>query len=306
MKLKQVFPIFGFVPFLIFILSCGEKEKSIQEYLGYEYAENNHSLLWEISGNGLKTPSYLYGTIHIQRKEVFAYDSIVQKIFDTCSAYAMEISMDEVNPIKAAKMMMLEKPLDQLISPEKYARIDSFFRAETGIGIGLRKTTKPFFLMAQLMQKDIGSDMEMALDLYFFNMAKDQKKKTIGIEKFEEQMAAVDQLTVDEQVDLILKGLGDTTSSMAKFDDLIKVYLEGDLDKMIELSTDTMYPPKFNQAFLIDRNVHMAERIGKHCKDQMTFCAIGAAHLGGPQGVIELMKKDGFTLKPIKTSFRKP
>lgn len=305
MSKKSNLTMLGVLPFLLFILSCGEsgKEKSFQESIGYEYAENEQSLLWEISGNGLKTPSFLYGTIHIQRKEVFDYDTIVGFLLDTSAAYAMEISMDEVNPIKAAKLMMLPQPLDELISAEKYNRLDSFFRAETGIGLGLRKTTKPFFLMAQLMQKDIGGDMPVALDLHFFNLAKQNNRKTIGIEKFEEQMAAVDVLTVDEQVDMILNGLGDTTSSLGKFDEMIAFYLKGDLEAMVNLSKDTTYPEKFNQAFLIDRNVRMAERIGKICSEQMTFNAIGAAHLGGPDGVIALLRKAGYTVKPIKTQF---
>jgi hypothetical protein len=151
---------------LVFVLgSCGEapKQLSMQEHYGYSFAENDNSILYEISGNGLKTPSYLYGTIHIQRKEVFDFDTLVMQLYDTCQAYAMEVAMDEVNPMKAAKMMALEKPLDSLISPEKFAKLDSIYEAETGSRLGMMKMTKPFFLIAQLMAEDIGGDMDMAL-----------------------------------------------------------------------------------------------------------------------------------------------
>ncbi|HRE75148.1 MAG TPA: TraB/GumN family protein [Flavobacteriales bacterium] len=300
-QIKALIP--ASVGFILFLLACTGKKQSLQEQLGYEYAENENSLLWEISGNGLAEPSYLYGTIHIQRKEVFDYDTLVGLLVDTCAAYAMELNMEEMNPFKVAKMMALDEPLDKLIPVEKYNQLDSFFRAETGTGIGLRKTTKPFFLMSEIMMKEIGGDMPMALDLHFFSQAKSKKKKVIGIEKFEEQMAAVDELTVEEQVDIILKGLGDSTSSLNKFDELIETYLKGDLEGMVRLTQDTLYPPKFNKAFLIDRNIVMADRIADICNKQVTFNAIGAGHLGGPEGVIALLRKKGYTVKPIKTTF---
>lgn len=291
---------------LVFLLgSCGEAPKplSMQEHYGYAYAENDNSLLYEISGNGLKTPSYLYGTIHIQRKEVFDFDTLVMQLFDTCQAYAMEVAMDEVNPMKAAKMMTLEKPLDSLISMEKFHKLDSIYEAETGSKLGMMKMTKPFFLIAQLMAEDIGGDMEMALDFYLFTKAKEAKKKTIGIEKFEEQMAAVDQLTIEEQVDIIIKSVEDSTSSMAKFDELLKMYLDGNLMDLMKMMEDPAYPEKFNKAFLHDRNIRMADRIAEISKEQMTFNAIGAAHLAGPDGVVALLRKKGFEVKPIKIQF---
>src|SRR3989344_4320498 len=98
------------LPVLLLLINCGKK-KEFNEIIGYSYNENENALLWEISGNGLKQPSFLYGTIHIQRKEVFNYDSIVNVIFDTCAAYAMELNMDEISPFSAAKKMMMDKDL---------------------------------------------------------------------------------------------------------------------------------------------------------------------------------------------------
>ena len=299
---------YGIVPMVFFILACAgtkAKKTDLKDAIGYEYAETDKSLLWELRQEGVDQPSFIYGTIHIQRAEVFAFDSLIYRILDTVSAFAMEVNMDELNPFAAAKMMMMEKPLDELISPEKYKALDSIFIAKTGQGIGMMKTTKPFFLMAMLMKDEMGGEMEEPLDLHFFSYSKAKNKKLIGVEKFEEQMAAVDQLTIEEQVDIILDGAKDTSSTFNKFDELMNTYLEQDLEEMIELSQDTTYPPKFNKAFITDRNIHMAERIPGIAKDQPTFIAIGAAHLGGPQGVLALLREKGYSVKPIKLEFKK-
>ncbi|MFZ5551808.1 MAG: TraB/GumN family protein [Bacteroidota bacterium] len=308
--MKKTIFSFSWIPVVFLLVRCGSasqtaaEEVKMNEIIGYEYDTDEKSLLWEITGNGLKQPSYLYGTIHIQRKEVFAYDTVVSKIFDTCAAYAMELNMDEIDMKKMNKTMQMDKPLDSIISAEKYRVMDSLMLAEAGMGMTMFKKMKPFFLMAMMMKDDIGTDMPMALDLDFFNKAKKKKKKLIGIEKFEEQMAAVDELTIEEQVDMILEGMKDTTHGAFKFDEMLDTYLAGDLEKMVELTKDSTYPEKFHKAFLHDRNIRMADRIAKICSEQMTFNAVGAGHLGGDDGVIALLRKKGFTLKPIKTEFK--
>lgn len=291
------------LPILLLLINCSKK-KEFNEALGYSYAENENSLLWEISGNGLKQPSYLYGTIHIQRKEVFNYDSIVNVIFDTCAAYAMELNMDEISPLKMAKQIMMEKDVREYLQPTKYRLLDSLYTASQGEPIGAAGKMKPFFLMSKMMMSEIGGDMPLALDLHFFDRAKQQNMKVIGIEKFEEQMAAIDVLTVEEQVDMIIAGYLDTSSVATKYEELISTYLSGNVNQMAKLTEDPAYPEKFNKVFLTDRNVVMADRIAEICKEQMTFNAVGAGHLGGELGVIALLRKKGYTLKPIKIVFQ--
>jgi uncharacterized protein len=302
-KLSILIPV-GVIPFALFLLGCGAKEKAdLKKYLGYEYAETENSLLWEITGNGLEQPSFLYGSIHIQRKEVFAFDSLILKIIDTVDAFAMEINPTEVSLEKTMSAMNLDTPLDEQVPIEKFNTLDSIYFAGTGNHID--KNKKPFFVMAEMMKKDIGGDMALPLDLFFFSRAMEKKKKIIGVEKFEDQLAAIDQLTIEEQVDMIIDGMKDTTSSMNKFDDMLQVYLNQDLIKMMELTKDPSYPEKFNKAFLTDRNINMADKIAEIVKQQTTFIAIGAAHLGGPEGVIEYLRKKGFTVKPVKFQFNR-
>ena len=265
------------------------------------------SLLWEITGKHLKKTSYLYGTIHIQDKRVFNFGDIVKEKFNSCDAYAMEILLDEIDKETVRKIILMknDNSLDKLISKEDYELLNKVFKKKTGMSITLLNKTKPFFIASQLMQASMNKEMKTALDIYFLNMAKENNKKIYGIEKLKDQVDAIDKIPLKEQCEMLMKSVRDTSSEKDKYDELLKVYLKGDLDKMLELSKDTTMPENFNEIFLTNRNKHMAKKIAKLCKKQSTFNAIGATHLCGEQGVINLLRKKGYTVKPVKFEFKK-
>jgi hypothetical protein len=264
------------------------------------------SLLWEISGKGLKVPSYLYGTIHIQDKRVFAFDSTVISKLDICKAYAMEVLLDEIDQAEVMEAMLMKKQtLKDLYSEEDYKFLDSIVKENTGQSLLVFNKMKPFFLSSQLMQMELIQDMPMALDLYFLDYARKQNKICLGIEAFSDQIGAIDALSVEQQAQMLLEGLADTSSlmSMNQFEDLLNAYISQDIDSLYTLSNDTSMPPEFNEYFLVKRNKKMAKRIAKFSKKQATFNAIGAAHLPGEKGVIALLRKKGYTLTPVPFSF---
>lgn len=294
---------------LFLLLACAaskDEKKPFNEGLGYKYADNNKSILWEITGKGLTQPSFLYGTIHLQDKRVFAYDTVVKSVFDTSAAYAMEISMDDVNPFKMAKLMVMEEPLDEVLSPAKYATMDSLLKIRTGTGMHSRKNMKPFFIAGELIKAYEHQDMALPLDMDFFMKAKKKKKKTMGIEKLQEQLDAVDKMTVEEQADMMIEGLKEWDKMKDMYNKMVDVYLSQDIEALYTLTKDTSLAKSFETALLTNRNKVMAQRIDSIVQLQPTFNAIGAGHLYGQEGVIQLLEKRGYTLKPVKFNFGKP
>ncbi len=273
--------------------------------MGYDYRTDDKSILWEVSGKGLTQPSFLYGTIHLQDKRVFAYEKLILDLLDTCKAYAMELNMDEIDAVAMAKSFMMEKPLSETIPTWKFRKLDSLLVARTGSGVGMYNGMKPFFMAGLLVKAYEHSDMPVPLDLDFFAKAKKKKKKLIGIEKFNEQLSAVNKMTIDEQVEMILEGLNDWDKSKKLFNDMIKVYLKQDINELAEMMKDTTLPKSFETSLLIDRNKVMAHRIDSIIQHQSTFNAFGAGHLYGKEGVIALLKEKGYSVKPVKFKFKK-
>ncbi len=268
----------------------------------------SQSLLWKVTGKKMKSPSYLYGTIHIQDKRVFQFDETVSSAFESCDAFAMEILMDEIdqNDIKEA-MFMEKNTIEEFLTKEEFAILDSIVKEKTGTGMFMYNKMKPFFLSSQLMQMGMEQDMELALDLHFLNMAREKGKACYGVEKFMDQISAIDQITLEDQVDMLYEGLTDTSNvnSDEMFDELLASYLSFDFEAIFDLSNDTALPKEFNKAFLVDRNKGMAKNFLKISKKQSLFCAVGAAHLPGELGVIALLRKKGYTVEPVVFTWKK-
>ncbi len=216
--------------------------------------------------------------------------------------------MDELNRDEIMDaMLMKDNSLDKLLSKEDYKTLDSVVKVLTGSGVFIYNKMKPFFLSSQLMQMNISQDMDEALDLYFLKKARSEGKNCFGVEEFMDQINAIDAISLEEQAKMLFDGLTDTTenSDAGKLDDMLQAYMSFDLETMFEMTNDTALPAEFNKVFLIDRNVGMAKNFLKISKKQTVFCAVGAAHLPGETGVIELLREKGYTVEPVIFTWKK-
>ncbi len=271
--------------------------------VGLLFQGNAQSLLWKIYGKGLRDTSYLYGTIHIQDKRVFRFDSIVYDKLNAVEAYAMELNPEKIDMEAMKKEMLMKKhTLNELLSDSDYKYLDNYMKKKMGTGVLLYNKMKPFFLESQLSQMDMPKDEGKALDLYFFNYAKSHQKIILGIEKLEDQLGAIKAISLPDQAKMLMQTVRDTTR--ANYEELLNAYLHADFNKFAELMKDTTLPSNFEEALLTKRNKGMAKHIIQYCKKQPTFNAIGAAHLPGKNGVIALIRKKGYTVEPIPFKFR--
>lgn len=260
------------------------------------------SLLWKISGNGLKSESYLLGTMHVADSRAFTkIDSIKQRL-NQCHAYAMEIIASENDVDMSLMFSLLMKDgttLSKLFTKDEYQTLDSLLEASTGYSIALLDKMQPILLSVLLEQSGMTADSAAPLDFYLLEWAEKNNKKLIGIETVQEQLQALQALSYKEQAQMIkdeLKKKNNTSFA----DQLFKLYTEENLDSIVILNQQNPMPAKLEKALLTDRNKIMAERIAGIIQQQSTFCAIGALHLPTPTGVIERLRKKGFKVEAIK------
>lgn len=269
-------------------------------FLAKSHAQETNCLLWEIQGKGIKT-SYLYGTMHLQDERVFIFDSLFWDVFYSCEAYAMELLVSDISNEELSEAMLLPKGkvLGEYISDARLAEIDSLLKINTGNGVMLYQRMKPFFISSQLMQARMPKGETEAMDIYLLNLARSKDMQLFGIERLTDQTAAIDKISISDQVDMLVDGLQDTSVSRDDMDIMINTYRSQNLDSMLILMADTSLPDNFNKAFLIDRNKNMAKNIAKISRKFSCFHAIGAAHLPGPKGVIVWLRKMGYTVTPV-------
>ena len=272
----------------------------LSQIVGYGQEKYN-SLFWEISGNGLKNNSYLYGTMHTQDERAFQFKEGVIDAFNQAEIYAMELNVDSVNQGALLSKLIMDSSysLKTLLTADEYAVVSNFFKDSLGQPLFMFEKMQPLFTAQMVTLRDLEAQQTDALDIYFFKEAKKQKKQTIGLEKTIEQIDAFSAIPYELQA----KGLVDAVTDYGKegtldMDDMIKYYAEGNLDKLLEMTTkdeeDEELSKIFNDIFLVKRNYNMADRAEPYIKEGSTFIAVGAAHLPGEDGVIELLRRKGY------------
>ncbi len=293
--------VLNFVGFIFILNSC----KQIGNPQQNTNANTNSSILWEISGNGLEHKSHLYGTIHIQDKRVFDYGKTVENILNNSSTIAVEVELDKIDPYTALQATLMKDSLiSQLLNPEEYVLLEEKYIELTGVSLKTAQQVKPFFLSANIVQSFVTKDYPIPLDLHFIQYGRKENKHVVGLETFNEQISLIDKLSYTEQAHMLLQSLKDTIGFPEMFDKLLNSYLNMESDDLMDLITDPSMPEEFMKDLLNNRNLIMLERLEPLLRNGSVFCAVGAGHLFGSEGLIELLKAKGYTLKPILFSFK--
>ena len=231
----------------------------------------NKQLLWEISGNGLKEKSYLFGTLHSNEKRIFDLSDSVYYAIDRANLIILEADIFE-----------LFKDID---SREDLPNTlyDKDGKAYTASEIASRTTYGDENGMPQFI--------DAALEEYCHNA----NKKFFALEDVKDQLDLGIKTTFAKRV-FINDALNDFSNQK-----LIDLYLKGDITAIERFIRANLSADKEQFAALItDRNNKMAHKLDSILKKKESFfCAIGAGHLAGSEGVINLLRTRGFRLRPV-------
>jgi len=261
----------------------------------------NH-LLWEISGNGLGKPSYLYGTVHmICEKDFFMKDPLKEKFSGADKLY-LEVDMDDpaLNMKMLQHAMLQNKKLSDFFSPEDYARLNDFFRDSIKMPLTMLSTMKPFTLFSLMLMKALPCDKQKSYELTFVEMAKEQSKEVLGLETIEDQMKVFDDMPDSVQAQMVMRYVDEFSSQRDEFNKLVENYKNQDLDALYQGILASPDMAGAQDVLLFNRNRRWIPVISEAIKKEPVFIAVGAGHLPGEQGVIRLLQKEGYTVVPVK------
>ncbi|MEL6193907.1 MAG: TraB/GumN family protein [Bacteroidota bacterium] len=262
---------------------------------------DSQSLLWKISGKGIQT-SYLYGTLHMLPQSEFELKEKVQSAFDDSQQIVLELDMDD--PTMQLEMLKYVAMTDgttisSQLSEEDFQKLDSLLTSSTGMGAKMIDSWKPFFVSSFLMTNFI-EGTPASFEMTFVQMAQQQEKEILGLETVQEQMAAVDDMTLESQMKVLKEMLNEEEKMRESFKEMINFYKEEDIEGLYDYSASYIDNPEELQVMLIDRNENWISRIGKLAVEKSTFFGVGAGHLGGEKGVVKLLKAAGYTVEAVK------
>jgi len=264
-----------------------------------------NSLLWEISGNGLEEKSYLYGTIHmIEKKDFFMSDVTVDR-FSRSQVLFLELDMDDPSIMMKGLMGVFMNDgitLKDLVTEDEYKRIDEYFTKNTGMGVAMFDRMKPMLVSAMVQEQSMTGEVT-SYETEFMEMAKGRKMEIEGLETAEFQMSMFDSIPYETQAQMLLDGVDgkEGMNSEALFQEMIDLYKAEDVDGLATIiSEESSDVEDFERLLLESRNYNWIPLISEQVKEMPTFFAVGAGHLGGKTGVINLLKEAGFTMTPLK------
>ena len=267
------------------------------------------SLFWEITGNGLNKPSYLFGTMHVSNKMVFHLSDSFYYAMKSVDAVALELNPD----LWQGQMVSLDnvkqhytdytKPAGDDWLTENSFRINNY-DDELKAALSTEPTVVNNLLYRTYKAKE-DFEENTFLDLYIFQTGKKLGKRSAGVEDFYETEKIVLQAYADmanekkkRVIDTDGESMGDITKKMQE------AYRRGDLDLMDSLDNMMERSAAFREKFLYLRNEVQANSIDTILKKSSLFVGVGAAHLPGTRGVIELLRQKGYKLRPIKMTDR--
>ena len=265
--------------------------------------KDDNSLLWQVTGNGLQQPSYLFGTFHLMCKNDIHFSGQLTTAVSRADKVYMEMDMDDPATLLGGFTLMTMKDgktLEQLYSDTDYKKVRQYFADSLKTSMSFIARMKPFFLEALLYPKMMPCKTISGVEEELMKVAKTQQKEIKGLETMEFQAAVFDSIPYEEQAKELLKSIDSMESNKKSFDTMMQVYKNQQLNEMENLFSKSESGMENHQDLLLNnRNKNWVVQLKTIMKANPVFVAVGAGHLVGNQGLIELLRKEGYTVQPL-------
>jgi uncharacterized protein len=302
--------IFSFLQFILFFLPFLGGKSIAQEASVRAYPMEERSLLWKIEGNGIKTESYLFGTIHLIDESDFYFPKKLEKILSKSEVLTMEIG-GIPDPRSVMKLMQLsEGSFFDFFTQEQTDSLLIWVEEHTSLSQEafekMVDNMRPFVVSQLLTELDdqnpsAGMDNKKSYEVELEVIAKEEKLEIAGLETVEEQLGFFDQLPIEVHTEMVMHVLRTDSLAVDETELIVERYLAQDVDGLYALIAESSNEVEGMQELLIDtRNGRWIPIIEAMIAEKSTFIAVGSGHLGGPNGVIRLLEQLGYTLTPIE------
>jgi hypothetical protein len=288
---------------LIFIFSIG-LGCTAQNPPKLNINRDDNTVMWQVSGNGLKRPSFLYGTFHLMCKEDIHFSNQMKEAIKRSDKIYMEMDMDDPSVMLSGMMYMNMKDgkkLKDLFSPEDYTRLENYFKDSLKIPLMFFQKAKPFFLSALFYPKMMDCANPTGIEQEIIEIVKKDKKEIKGLETMQFQASVFDSIPYEWQAKELLKSIDSFAVNKKEFDKMITIYKDQRLDSMgIMLNSSELGAGQYDDILLNNRNKNWVHQLKDIMKKESVFVAVGAGHLIGEQGLIQLLRKAGYKVQPLE------
>lgn len=263
------------------------------------FAQDNKSLLWQISGKGLEKPSYVFGTIHMICQDDYIMTETIQNTLKNVDAFYAEI--DFSNPENMAVLqqsMMSETPLSQRLNNEQYQKLQQLLKEVVDLDITQFEHLTDAAIVSMVTFKSFPCTDFKMYEMELLQTAAAAEKKMGGLETAAEQMEILGKSLGINAVFEMLNDLKKDGFKSTK--EMVALYTNQDVQGLYDYMKKSSYmTDEVYNEMLTKRNHNWINEMPELMKNQSVFFAVGAAHLSGNNGVLKLLKDNGYTIKPV-------
>lgn len=266
----------------------------------------SQTTVWKIEGNG--NEFYVGGSIHILRDQDYPLPKAFDEAYNSADIITTELDMQEMNTpengmkMQQALMYQDEKTLSTVLSETVYHKLDSVAKT-LGMNLKMMDKFKPSMaiiaLTFQSLQK-LGVTSE-GVDAHYTKQAQKDEKPMLFLETFDEQLAFIESMGKGNEDEFVLYSIEDMKNNEAEFVHLIEDWKTGKQELMLKQLNDfQLNYPDIYKTLLVERNNNWMSRLEDYLKTpEVEFVIVGAMHLMGSEGVLNLLKEKGYTVSQL-------
>jgi uncharacterized protein len=268
-------------------------------------------LIWEA-----RSPTnavYLFGTIHVGGRAIYPLSAAVEQAYAASSVVALEADPTDQSAALTAMQAAIYSPPDNLanhVSPQLMALIDKTLPA-IGLPIEYARVMRPHLLAMMIAMLEVGRqgyDPSLGLDVHFARRAKRDGKRLVELESISGQLALLDSFSPDLQEGMLRSAVEGISAGSLGSDvrELVAAWSAGDAERLqhqIDKELEGLPPAQakeMREQLYDNRNRAMADKIvAMLAGAEPVFVALGAGHLLGDAGIVELLRRKGYAVKPL-------
>lgn len=269
------------------------------------------SLLWKISGKGLEKPSYLFGTIHMLCEDDALLSPNMKTAIRDADEIYLELDLDNMLEMLGAmsKLKMTgDTTLRDILSEKDYNKVKDYFESKQSmIPFSMLETFKPILAASTLQEGELPCDATAAMEEVIMREAKAHDKRISGLETMSYQAGMLDSIPYRLQAQQLVSYIDSSGKSDAsEIKEMLSAYKEQDLVKLEAIiNKSDAGISKFTEILLYNRNRNWVQQLKTLMPGKSLVIAVGAGHLPGEKGVINLLKKEGYTVEAVENKVTK-
>ena len=267
--------------------------------------DSTKAILWKISGNGLSNPSYLYGVMHLVKPLDFIFNETAKSQLQNSDILYTEINLKTPCFAMDHKLMLPDMAnIKTYLTRQQSKKLWHFLRDTIRIG---HDKAQVLFLFRPFVIYDAiyySNKMFVSFEMQLYKIAKESNVEIQGIEPSCRTLYPVDSINLDDEINELRKLLDNNfltkINLLNGYERMVKLYNDQDIKRVYELSLhESESIRNYNEVMLKYRSKSWISPIRESMKTKKLFIAVGVAHLYGENGLIELFKKEGYSVIPV-------